>query len=175
MGVGHPRRSQPRVQVTDPSPLGIPALDQALSALVELDGKGLATVVGHRRLDLTETIGDGFVAEGAVQRKDGWFTTTWPAHDDTIETALRARLARALRDRSAASSQDAILLELLRALGVAHRILKDELPELSRRDLDRTIKEFELDHPAAAAVKKIMNDMTAVIMVTMTAASISTI
>ena len=163
----------PKVQVRDTAPTGLPVLDQALGALTELDGKKVTHVISHRTMDLTEVIGEGFAAVGAVQRKDGWFTTSWPTHDDTLETALRARLAAAVTDPATASLQDGILLELLRALGIAHRILKTDLPDLSRRELDHRIKALDINHPAAKAVKKIMEDMTAVLMVT-TTASIAT-
>ena len=123
-------------------------------------------MIGHRSMDLTEVIGEGFAAVGAVQRKDGWFTTSWPTHDDTYETSLRARIAGAVRDPGTASLQDRILLDLLRALGIAHRILRDDLPELSRRELDQRIRAPEVQHPAARAVKKLMDDMTAVMITT---------
>lgn len=155
----------PRAHLVDADPTGFPALDQALAAVAERDGKKVQDLIGHRSMDLTEAIGEVFVAEGVVQRKDGWFTTRWPTHDDTVETALRARLAGALRDRSTASLQDGILLELLRALDIAHRILKEDIPELSRRDLDRTIAALEVDDPTAQAVKKMIEEMTATMVV----------
>lgn len=79
----------PKITVRDRTPLDLPVLDQALGALEELQGKALGSVIGHRSMDLTEVIGEGFAAVGAVQRKDGWFTTSWPTHDDTYETSLR--------------------------------------------------------------------------------------
>lgn len=158
----------PKIQVRDTEPTGLPVLDQALGALAELDGKKVTAVIAHRSMDLTEVTGEGFAAVGAVQRKDGWFTTSWPTHDDTLETVLRARLAAAITDPATASLQDGILLELLRALGIAHRILKGDLPGLGRRELEQRIKAMEVDHPAAKAVKRIMDDMTAVMMVTTT-------
>lgn len=163
----------PKVQVIDTEPTDLPVLDQALGALVDLQGKSLKAAVGHRTMDLTEVIGEGFAAVGAVQRKDGWFTTTWPTHDDEIETALRARLAAALEDPSRASLQDGLLLEILRALGIAQRILKDDLPGLSRRELDERIRALEIDSPAAQAVKKVVDDMTALLTTTAVTAGIS--
>lgn len=115
----------PKITVRDRTPLDLPVLDQALGALEELQGKALGSVIGHRSMDLTEVIGEGFAAVGAVQRKD-----------------------------------------LLRALGIAHRILRDDLPELSRRELDQRIRAPEVQHPAARAVKKLMDDMTAVMITT---------
>lgn len=165
----------PKIQVRDTAPTDLPVLDQALGALATLDGKAITSVVAHRLMDLTEVIGEGFAAVGAVQRKDGWFTTSWPTHDDTLESALRARLAAALTDPARASLQDGILLDLLRALGIAHRILKDDLPGLGRRELDQRIKALDINHPAAKAVKRIMDDMTAVMMMTTTTTTTATI
>lgn len=105
----------PRIQVRAAQPTGRAVLDQALAALTELDGKSIASAVAHRSMDLTEVIGEGFAAEGVVQRKDGWFATSWPTRDDTLETALRARLGAAIADPAVASLQDGILLELLRS------------------------------------------------------------
>src|SRR5699024_3151190 len=86
----------PKVTVLDTEPADLPVLDQALGALAELDGRALKSVIGHRTMDLTEVIGEGFAAEGSVTRKDGWFFTSWPAADDSLERALRARLAAAV-------------------------------------------------------------------------------
>src|SRR5699024_9311129 len=59
---------------------------------------------------------------------------------------------------------------LLRALRIAHRILRDDLPGIGRRDLDRRVEALEIDHPAAIAVRKIMDDMTAAMTATTAAA-----
>ena len=160
----------PKVKVLDTEPTDLPVLDQALGALAELDGRAIKTVIGHRTMDLTEVIGEGFVAAGAVTRKYGWFFTSWPAEDDSLERALRARLAAAVTDSSVASLQDGILLDLLRALRIAHRILKDDLPDISRRELDRRIERLDIDHPAAKAVRRIMDDMAAAMIATTAAA-----
>lgn len=160
----------PAVQVRDPEPMDLPVLDQALGALAELDGKKLKSVIAHRSMDLTEVIGEGYAAAGAVTRKDGWFFTSWPAQDDTLESALRARLARAVTAPSEASLQDGILLELLRAQRIAHRILRDDLPDMGRRELEQRIAALEIDHPAATAVRRITDDMTAAMIATTAAA-----
>ncbi|MGP9538251.1 GOLPH3/VPS74 family protein [Brachybacterium sp. AOP43-C2-M15] len=160
----------PKVRVLDAEPTGLPDLDHALGALPPLDGKPVKAVIARRSMDLTEVIGEGFVAEGVVSRKDGWFLTSWPAEDDSLERALRARLTAALTDPSVASLQDGILLEMLRALRIAHRILKDDLPDVGRRELDRRIQQLAIDHPAATAVRKIMDDMAAAMIATTAAA-----
>ena len=154
-------RRNPDVEIVDHSPTGEPALDQALAALAEVRRPRLQSVLSHRRMDLTEVIGEEFVTAGAVSRKDGWFTTTWPAEDSSIESALRARLVGSLRDSTRASLQDGIILELLRSLRIAHRILKDDLGGMKRREVDQAIKDLELDHPAAKALKQAMDSMNA--------------
>ena len=61
----------PKVQVLSTEPTDLPVLDQALGALAELEGKSLKSAIGHRTMNLTEVIGEGYAAVGAVQRKDG--------------------------------------------------------------------------------------------------------
>lgn len=156
-------RRNPDVEILDPTPTGEPALDQALTALAEVRRPRIQSVISHRRMDLTEVIGEEFVAAGAVSRKDGWFTTTWPAEDSSIESALRARLVGSLADPARASLQDGILLELLRSLRIAHRILKDDLDGMKRREVDQAIKDLDVDHPAAKALKRAMDSMNAAV------------
>ena len=151
----------PKVQVLSTEPTDLPVLDQALGALAELEGKSLKSAIGHRTMNLPVVRGEGYAAGGAGPRPDGGCTTTGPTPDDERETALRARLAAAVEDPSRASLQDGLLLEILRALGIAHRILKDDLPGLSRRELDQRIEALEIDSPAATAVKRVADDMTA--------------
>ena len=43
----------------------------------------------------------------------------------------------------------------------SHILLKDDLPGLSRRELDQRIEALEIDSPAATAVKRVVDDMTA--------------
>ncbi|MGP4914193.1 GOLPH3/VPS74 family protein [Brachybacterium tyrofermentans] len=159
----------PRVEVVDTASTDIAELDQALGALTELDGKRIASVIGHRWMDLTEVIGVGWAAAGAIERKDGWFLTSWPTQDASTEEVLRARLVAALGDPARRSLQDAILLEMLRALKIAHRILKNDIPGVSRRELDRSIKDLHVDSPATTAVRQIIDDMAAVMVSTQVA------
>lgn len=152
----------PEVEIIDSSPTGEPVLDDALSGLSELRRTKIKHVISHREMDLTEVIGEELAAAGAVSRKDGFFTVSWPAQDESIEQALRARLGAAVAEPGRASLQDGIELELLRSLGIAYRILKDDIGGTGRRDLDRTIKGLDIDHPAATALKRVISDMNVV-------------
>ncbi|RCS60586.1 GPP34 family phosphoprotein [Brachybacterium sp. JB7] len=153
----------PKVTVTDASAPEIPELDQAHRAIIVLDGKRLKSVISHRSMDLTEVLGDGLAAAGAVERKDGWILTSWPVKDPALETALRSRLAAAIADPSRASLQDAILLELLSAMKIAHRLLREETGGMRRRELDRVVKGLAVDHPAASALRRILDEMNTAI------------
>lgn len=164
---------RPRVEVVDTASTGLPIIDQALGAVTELRRTRLAAVITHRSLDLTEVIGASFAAEGVVVRKDGWFTTTWPTHDDTVETSLRARLVAALEDPRRASVQDAVLLEILRALGIAHRILREDLPGVGRRDLERRIEALDVDVPVADAVRRVIQEYQVAMQVATQAGAVS--
>ena len=154
-------RRNPEVEIVDPSPTGEPALDRSLAALAEVRRPRLQSVISHRRMDLTEVLGEELATAGAVSRTQGWFTTRWPTEDPSIENALRARLVGSLRDSSRASLQDGIILELLRSLRIAHRILKSDLDGMRRREVDQAIKALAVDHPAAQALRRAMDSMTA--------------
>ncbi|MGY5765786.1 GOLPH3/VPS74 family protein [Brachybacterium sp. DNPG3] len=158
----------PRVEVLDASPTGEPVLDAALEGLVDLNSPRLRGALSSRLLDLTEVIGDELAAAGAVRRKDGWFLTSWPTADPGLEQALRRRLARAIAEPASASVQDAILLELLLAQRIGHRILRDEIGAMSRRELERVVDGFRIDDPTAAALRAII-DQTAAALVAATA------
>ena len=154
-------RRNPDVEIVDPSPTGEPALDRSLAALAEVRRPRLQSVISHRRMDLTEVLGEELATAGAVSRTQGWFTTRWPTEDPSIENALRARLVGSLRDSSRASLQDGIILELLLSLRIAHRILKSDLDGMRRREVDQAIKALAVDHPAAQALRRAMDSMTA--------------
>lgn len=78
----------------------------------------------------------------------------------------------AVRSPGSAELHDVLLLEFLVALRIVHRILCDELPIMNRRELERAVAEVSSGHPAAAAVRTIIDDTTAAMGI-MTATSAS--
>lgn len=133
----------------------------------DLSGKKLSALVGHRRLDLTEAIGEELVAAGVLERTQGWIATFWPVRDGAVEEALRARLGVAVHDPARASLQDAILLELLQVLGIAHRVLKGDLDGMGRADLKRAIDAIAPEGPSAAALKVVRDTLLVTMIATM--------
>lgn len=139
----------PRLEVRDRTAPGDPALDVALAFLAGQRSAKTYQTITHHKLDLTGPLGEQAEQAGSVVRKDGWFTTSWPVADPGIEQNLRNRLAAAIADPGLASRQDAYLLELLRALRVEHRVLKDEAAPLGRRELARVVEDVSTGHPVA--------------------------
>src|SRR5690625_6259196 len=92
-------RRDPDVEIVDPSPTGEPALGRSLAALAEVRRPRLQSVISHRRMDLTEVLGEELATAGAVSRTQGWFTTGWPTEDPSIENALREIGRASCRER----------------------------------------------------------------------------
>lgn len=87
----------PTLTVRDTTPIGEPTLDTALAALADREGARLGSVLRHRSMDLTQVVGGDLASRGILERKAGFFGTTWPVRDSGPERALRDRLAAALR------------------------------------------------------------------------------
>lgn len=157
----------PKVTVRDASPVGDPALDVALRALADRDGKRLGGTIRHRSMDLTETVGDQLVALGALEKKSGFFGTTWPVRDSTIEDALRARLAAALRwtpggPGDGPSLQDVILLTILKAMQAGWVIIREDVPEMKRGEVLSKIDDLGETSPAAGAVRTLKRQIDSI-------------
>lgn len=152
----------PRVQVLHPTPTGVAPLDLVLAHLARDPGQKLKGLLYTRRLDLTEMIGDAQVAAGTVTRKDGWFLTSWPQADHSAESELRERMVRSLDDPAQASMQDRVLWDLLRALRVAHRVMRPEVGSPGRRELERRLDAFGEIHPVCRVLRRLIDEQTAV-------------
>lgn len=150
-----------KVEVLDATPTGLPELDLVLAGLEGRRSPRASRLLSERGLDVTTLVGDAFVETGEVQRKDGLFTTSWPAGSSRIEGELRARLAAVLQGQQAPSVQDAVLLELLKALRAGHRILREESGGLSRRKLDARVDALGVDVPAARALRAMIDALSA--------------
>ncbi|MCL6424184.1 GPP34 family phosphoprotein [Brachybacterium sp. JHP9] len=154
----------PRIEILDSAPTGIPELDQALAALAEMPRKRIDAIVQNRRMNLVEATAGPLIDSGAIERKDGLFSASFPERDGALEDALRAHLADIVTGRAQPDERDVVLLQFLRSADIAHAILKDDVPELSRRELDRRITELAAESPAARALGKIGEDLEAVLL-----------
>ncbi|MDO5661728.1 MAG: GPP34 family phosphoprotein [Brachybacterium sp.] len=147
----------PRVTIVEDSPTGDVVLDHVLTGLrsrSERKPPKLSQLVDHKDVDPTEVIGEDLAAAGAVERKDGWFGTTWPERDGRFETALRRHLANVLEGREEPIPQDAVILGLLKALDAAHATLKEDVPDMSRKELAARIDDITEKTPITEAVRR---------------------
>lgn len=171
---------RPRIHVVDASPVGHPALDQALQEVIRKDGKRLQSVLGSNRIRARENISTTLEAAGVIERTTGGLfglSTRYPTLDPTPELETRGRLASVLRGDRVASAQDLTLLSILQALGMAHRILPTSQTGLGRGDLKRAITSLHLPgqpgDAVAEAISSVISATTTAIVSAATVASVS--
>lgn len=149
----------PRIEILDAAATGVPELDQALAALAEMPRKRIDAIIQNRRMNLLDATAEPLIASGAIERKDGLFSASFPERDGTLEDSLRAHLADVLEGRTEPDERDVVLLQFLRSADAAHPTLKDDVPELKRRELDTRIRELAEESPAARALGKVGEDL----------------
>lgn len=132
-----------RVTITSTKPTDDPVLDQALSYLVEREGKKVTDLISPMtRRPMTKGLRDQLLsrlgAAGILTERDkralGVFPmTVWPTADPTAELAVRQRLRSALVDGLTPTERTAALVALLHAVDRVHKVLPDEDKRLVRR------------------------------------------
>jgi hypothetical protein len=139
------------------------------------EGKKLSSLVTDGRLDPTDRVAESLAAAGVIEihpkKALGLVSARYPVLDPWPEHALRERLRAVLAgvtpDRSEAS-----LLMLLKGVGLAGKVLAEEKGTLGRRELDRRIDEVSSEDIVGTAVRKAVEEMTAVITVVATTVAV---
>jgi hypothetical protein len=165
----------PRVSVATGGSTGNPVLDAALERVRSKEGKKLSSLVTDGRLDPTDRVAESLAAAGVIEihpkKALGLVAARYPVLDPWPEHALRERLRAVLAgvtpDRSEAS-----LLMLLKGVGLAGKVLAEEKGTLGRRELDRRIDEVSSEDIVGTAVRKAVEEMTAVITVVATTVAV---
>jgi hypothetical protein len=124
---------------------------------------------------LRDTLQQGLAGRGVLREEHakvlGLFpSTTWPTHDPAPEAGVRERVLAALTGTSDADARTAALISLLLATDLIRKIY----PEEDRRALKSRAKEIAESEWAGAAVKRAIDELTAVmvtVMVTTTGAA----
>lgn len=157
----------PRMSVLRPEPPGHPALDAAMSRLVERDGKKLSSLVTDRKLAVEEQVASALAAAGVIgieeKRALGLVPAKYPVVDPEPERRVREQL-RVVLAGGTPRPEDATLLAILQGLGVAPKVLKDERGTLGRRDLKKRIEQVSSEVKAGEAVAKAVAAMNTAIM-----------
>ncbi|MFC0672479.1 GOLPH3/VPS74 family protein [Brachybacterium hainanense] len=143
----------PRVRLLDDAPTGDPALDRVLAAIGQLPGRKLQSLVSHSSLDVTHVIGRQLCERGVLEEQKGIFSTRYSTQEPGPEQALRRQLAAVLQEEEPASPRAAAVLGILRAMDLAHRILREDVPGMGRRAMRDRIEEIARDVPTVDAVR----------------------
>ena len=156
----------PRVSVLRPGPAGHPALDAAMARLEACEGKKLSSLVTDRQVAVEQQVAAALTADGIVRTEEkrvlGLVPAKYPVLDPAPERRVREHLRAALVG-STPRTEDATLLAILQALGVAPKVLAKEKGTLGRRDLEQRIKEISAEVEAGDAVSRAVATMNSAI------------
>lgn len=165
-------RKDPRLTLLDSRPVGHPAHDAMLEYLHErIVGKGkqvkLSQLLGVRSLKLEERTGRGLHdagIRGLVDAKLGGLVgPKFPVENPLPEQHLRARLEHVLRGGEPTPA-DAVELSILKGTSTVHRILRDEVRGMSRREVKVAIESLETRGDIGPAIKRAIDMLVTAVM-----------
>lgn len=167
-------KKDPKVLLRDASPSGSPVLDAAIARLAEKGvaekAKKFSSLVQDGKLNPEPEIVDSLAAAGVIRVEEkrmlGLVPAKYPILNPAPEREIRARLAQVLLGGQPATINDATDLALLQALGVAHKVLREEAGRLNSRELKRRIQEVAANVQAADAVARAIQTLNTIILTT---------
>lgn len=144
--------------VTDPSPIGDPLLDLALSRLTAKPltmGKAVeALVKGSRQAALDRLVERGLVRRDKSRVLGILRLTSWPAADVAHEAELRQKLSATLHDAADPDPETAALVALLHAVKALPKVIGGDKKALKAR-AEEIIGERWTDEAVRVAVKEV--------------------
>lgn len=161
----------PRVAVVKAGTTGNPVLDASLPALDRLSGKKISALVASPKLNPAQAVAQSLARQGIVQEVPRRFRSPrYVTANPAPEIALRQRLGEVLAGSREATLADATELGILKALNIAYGLLGPARGDLDRRGLARRIVAVSQEVPAVAALKRMVDSITASTTVAVTAA-----
>ena len=159
-----------KVHATDKKPEH-PVLSWAWDSLHEHRTSSVKTLLQAGWFSPREKIAQDFQDRGQLEIEDAaWWQLGGDRYimtDTALENEVRERLAAVLDGTQAPSAKDVLILDILREIKGAYPLLKEDAPEMKRREMRKRIKELkqqvEYDDAAASAVKTILQETTAII------------
>lgn len=159
-----------KVHATDKKPEH-PVLAWAWDGLHERRTSSVKTLLQARWFSPREKIAQDFRDHGQLEIEDAaWWRLGGDRYimtDTALEDEVRERLAAVLDGTQNPSVKDMIILDILREVKGAYPLLKEDAPEMKRREMRNRIKELkqqvDYDDAAASAVKTILQETTAII------------
>ncbi|MFF5176984.1 GPP34 family phosphoprotein [Micromonospora sp. NPDC000316] len=164
--------------VTDPTPTGVPLLDEALTMMGTERPRKPKNWIGKLSKGLLERVLAGLVDAGVLRRESDRVLLVFPrtrypsptGAQPAVETAARERMAAALTGDGPVDARTAALLTLTRAVGLDRKLFRD----LPKDRVKARMDEIAAGDWASAAAKKAIDEMQAALMVTTTAAIVTT-
>ncbi|MFC5176547.1 GOLPH3/VPS74 family protein [Nocardioides taihuensis] len=157
-----------RLVVRNPDPTGDGELDEALTLVVEREGKkpqSVVTRLGKRaRVRLYQRLVERGVLRVEADRILGIFPThRWPSNDAAHESSVRTALLTALREGAAAEARTGALISLLHALNAVHKTVAPDSLGLSETELEASAKRIAEGDWAAKAVRQAIDSINAAV------------
>lgn len=165
-------RKDPRLSLLDSRPVGHPAHDAMLGYLHErIVDKGkrvkLSQLLSVRSLKLEERTGRALHDAGILGFVDaklgGLVGPKFPVENPLPEQQLRARLAHVLRGGEPTPA-DVVQLSILKGTSTVHRILRDEVQGMSRKELKVAIESLEARGEIGPAIKRAIDMLMVAVM-----------
>lgn len=155
-----------RVMVTDATPTDDEILDAGLRRLAERPIRFRSTTVQLLRKDLKRQILERLVARGVVEARPHRVfglvpITVHPTVDPTYEQGLRARLFAVLVKHEEPTVRDACVIATLDALGMAHRIVAEDVSTVDRRAIRTRARQLRKVHWAAETAARLIQQQQA--------------
>ncbi|MDG4803928.1 GPP34 family phosphoprotein [Micromonospora sp. WMMD980] len=168
-----------RLVVTDPSPTGVPLLDEALATVGSGRPRKPKDWVGKLAKGLPDRVLDGLVGAGVLRRESERVLLVFPrtrypsptGAEPVAETAARQRMTAALVGDGPVDARTAALLTLTRAVGLDRKLFR----ELPKERVKARLTEIATGDWASAAVKKAIDEMQAAVILATTVASTTAI
>ncbi|SCG56097.1 GOLPH3/VPS74 family protein [Micromonospora humi] len=168
-----------RLVVTDPSPTGVPLLDEALATVGSGRPRKPKDWIGKLAKGLPDRVLDGLVDAGVLRRESDRVLLVFPrtrypsptGAEPAAETAARQRMVGALVGDGPVDARTAALLTLTRAVGLDRKLFR----ELPKERVKARLTEIAAGDWASVAVKKAIDELQAAMMVATTVATTAAI
>lgn len=156
-----------KVTVLDPTPVGVPVVDEALARIAADKPRKAKAWVDKLSKGLTEKVLDGLVAAGVLRREEGrvlWVfpRTRYPSPgsvEPAAETDARRRLVEAVRGDGPVEPRTAALCTLVKAVQYDRKVFAD----LPRDRVKARLKEISEGDWVAEAVRKAVEEVQAAV------------
>jgi hypothetical protein len=157
-----------RVVVHDGPPTGDAVLDAGLALLTQRQGRKPSEAIRPLAKNLRQTCYARLAAAGVVRSEDGRIlgifpTQRWPAQDREHEAGVRRQIGEALLEQLRPQPRVAGLIALLHALRAEGLGVDARAHALPMRELRRRADRIARDDWASAAVRAVLDEMTAAI------------